>query len=176
MTTISPGWICSSVIIAISELPCLRNVCFDSLRIRLFYGSEEHHSRKLYPHTCWGTKRVNREGLSLNNHYTVKDIERIKQKQTHTTPETKILNCLRELTFRSNFTDLAWMSEAKELMDPLLYHEYKCRPGLFYNSGEDSEFDSDASDENCSKLFRDCRGVIEIMEDSSDTSDSDGFF
>ena len=57
------------------------------------------------------------------------------------------------------------MSEANEMMDPLTYHEFKCRRGMFYNFDDDS----------------DCEYVnVEVFHQniffiSSDSSDSDGF-
>ena len=164
LTTSTFGWISCNVVFAICKLQHLKNVCFDSSRIRLFYGPEEHHCRKLYPCYCWGSKRINKEGFILKHHYTQKNIDHYKRHEKNTV-ENITLNRLRDLTFKGNFTDLAWMSEAKEFMDPLLYHEFKCRPGVFYNSDEDSDMDSDISETDCPDVFL----------NSSDTSDTDEF-
>ena len=172
LTTTSNGWLWCEVIIDIWGLPNLKNVCFDSTRIRVYYGYQEHNYRTLYPHTCWGSRRHNREQFSLKEKYNEKFILEFIQDEpcsgdwedTSTlTPETRVLNRLRHLRLKCNFTDLAFMSEANEMMDPLTYHEFKCSRGMFYI------FDDDSDCEYEEEFFN------EGMFLSTDSSDSDGF-
>ena len=79
------------------------------------------------------------------------------------TAEDRVLNRLRSLRSKCNFTDLAFMSEANEMMDPLTYHEFKCSRGMFY------DFDEDSDCEYGEEFFNE--GIFF----SSDSSDSDGF-
>ena len=159
------------MIVAIWALPNLKNVCFDSTRVRVYYGSQEHNYRTLYPHTCWGSRRNNREQFSLKEKYNkesllqfIRDEPCSEDEDADTlTAEDRVLNRLRWLRSKCNFTDLAFMSEANEMMDPLTYHEFKCSRGMFYI------FDDDSDCEYGEEFFN------EGMFLSTDSSDSDGF-
>ena len=173
MTTTNNGWLCSEVIVGIWGLRNLKNVCFDSTRIRVYYGRQEHNYRTLYPHTCWGSRRHNREQFSLKEKYNRKLIQQLIYDEpcsgdgdpaaAFLKDEDRILNRLRSLRSKCNFTDLAFMSEANEMMDPLTYHEFKCSRGMFY------DFDEDSDCEYGEEFFNE--GIFF----SSDSSDSDGF-
>ena len=169
LTTTNNGWLCCEVIHTITWLPKLKNVCFDSTRLRVYYGQQEHNYRTLYPHTCWGSRRHNREQFSLKEKYNKKLVLEFIQDEpcsgdgedtSSLTPEARILNRLRWLRSKCNFTDLAFMSEANEMMDPLTYHEFKCSRGMFYSFDDDSD---------CEYLEH------EDLFFSTDSSDSDGF-
>jgi len=156
LTTTQNGWISTKIIMTMAlELPKLKNVCFSSSRIKLFFGDE---SRKLWPHTCWNSKRINKENHSLN--YSEEQVkifrsqiqDRNSNKILGFPIEHQILCCLRLLHSKCQFSDFALLSDTScELMEPLLYHEYKCPKGLFYNRDDDSD-DSDIEDNywNCS--------------------------
>ena len=63
--TSNQGWISTKVVKTLAlELPKLKSVSFSSSRIRLFLGPGSS-PRKLWPHTCWGSRRVNRESLAV---------------------------------------------------------------------------------------------------------------
>ena len=155
LTTSNSGWISTDVVLAMARLPNLKNVCFDSSRIRRFINNERFSH--ILPHSCWGYRRINNEQLSLKGLYDQEYIDMWNHyyEQEKLTPENVLLNLLREFTFKCNFTDLCWIAETEELMDPLLFHEYKCRSGLdgdvddplMFNSLSDlSDSSSDLSD------------------------------
>ena len=167
LTTSNSGWICSNVVLAMCELPNLKNVCFDSSRILLFITDQRF--RQVLPHTCWGYMKINKKQLSLKGKYTQEDIDMWDHYvgQEELTVENIILNRLREFTLKCNFTDLCWIAETEEFMDPLLFHEYECDSGHFYDSDSDSDSIS---------IFRDMNVPL-MLDSSSDSSDSnDGFY
>ena len=160
------------VIDCIWGLRNLKNVCFDSTRLRVYYGQQEHNYRTLYPHTCWGSRRQNSEQFSLREKYNKEVIQELIQDEpcsedadaASLTPEVMVLNRLRSLRSNCNFTDLAFMSEANEMMDPLTYHEFKCSRGMFYI------FDDDSDCEYAEEYL-----IEGMFHSTDDSSDSDGF-
>ena len=69
LTTTDNGWISSEIVKTMAtKLHKLVNVSFSSSRIRLYLGIRNSDSRKLYPHTCWGSRREDDD--SLNLHYS----------------------------------------------------------------------------------------------------------
>ena len=124
------------------KLPKLMNVSFSSSRIRLFLDNGD--SRKLYPHTCWGSGRVDDESIELC--YSEKQIESFRNIISNQTgsEENKVLCCLRLLHANCNFYDYSNASEnsdGQQLLDPLVYHEHKCPKGLFYDAWLDSDLE-----------------------------------
>ena len=83
------------------------------------------------------------------------------------TAEDRILIRLKWLRSKANFTDLAFISDADDLMDPLLYHEFKCHRGMFYNSDDDSDLEIERIQEFLE---------YENFSSESSDSDSDGFY
>ena len=143
ITTADEGWISNEVVETIAlKLPRLRSVSFSSSRVRMFGHKME--PRKLWPHTCWNSERLNDENLTL--HYTEDQVKtfqtQVEDDHSDLPVETKLLACLRLLHSKCRFTDLALVSISRmscHLMEPLLYHEYKCSKGLFYVRDDDSD-------------------------------------
>lgn len=150
------GWISKDVVETIAlSLPRLTNVCLNTSRVRLFLGNGDY--RKLWPHTCWNSRRVNREDHQVS--YSEEQLKmfaaqvrvRNEKERLHClTAEHQLLCCLRLLHSKCRFTDLALISGG-DLMEPLVYHEYKCPKGLFYDRDQDSD-ESEVEDNywNCS--------------------------
>ena len=68
LTTTDNGWISPEIVRTMAmKLPTLMNVSFSSSRIRLFLDNFtlQLDARKLYPHTCWGSRRVDDESIEL---------------------------------------------------------------------------------------------------------------
>ena len=144
LTTTDNGWISPEIVRTMAmKLPKLSEVSFSSSRIRLFLDNGD--SRKLYPHTCWGSRRVDDESIELC--YSEKQIESFKNiisNQTGGSEENKVLCCLRLLHSNCNFYDYSNASEnsdGQQLLDPLVYHEHKCPKGLFYDAYLDSDIE-----------------------------------
>jgi len=152
ITTTNKGWISTEVVRTMAlELPKLKNVCFSTSRIRLFFGDG---SRRLWPHTCWLSRRENHQNLELK--YTDSQVQ-VFQRVTNsddgefgldakaTTEEHQTLCCLRLIHSKCRFSDFALISDFScgELMDPLMCHEYKCPKGLMYSCLDDSDPDED---------------------------------
>ena len=125
-----------------TKLHKLLNVSFSSSRIRIYL--ENGDSRKLYPHTCWGSRRV--DDGSIDGHYAESHIELFRTLITSqsSSEETKILCCLRLLQAYRNFYDYSNANEnsdGQQLLAPLVYHEHKCPKGLHYDAYLDSDIE-----------------------------------
>jgi len=167
-------WISPEVVNALARgSNKLRVIKLSSFKLRLYDLEDNHHnngsetgsgSRKLWPCSCWGTKLEKEEELeSLTHSYATHLFN-----QNEETVEKRLLNNLRLLEQNTNFQDVAWqcMEETSEheknWMDPLKYHEYKCRKGLFYDGNNDQD-----------DFFLDQVAHIFEISDSSDTTDYD---
>ena len=143
LTTMDNGWISSEIVKTMAiKLNKLVNVSFSSSRIRLYL--ENSDSRKLYPHTCWGSRREDDD--SLNSHYSERHLESFKNTILNETgsEESKVLCCLRLLHANCHFYDYSNASEnsdGQQLLDPLVYHEHKCPKGLYYDAYLDSDIE-----------------------------------
>jgi len=142
LTTTENGWISTQIVKTMAiKLPNLRNVSFSSSRIRLYL---ENDSRKLWPHVCWGEKRVpNKRYVDIREtdpyYYDDKLTAVFKSIILNEcgSEESKILSCLRLLHSKCHLYDYSHTSEhidGEEVLDPLVFHEYRCPRGLFYNS------------------------------------------
>ena len=149
LTTTDNGWISTEVVKTIAtKLPKLLNVSFSSSRIRLYLDNGD--SRKLWPHTCWGSRRVDDGSIDGHGQYTeeqVKYFKKLISNQAHLKPsseENKVLNCLRTIQALCHFYDYSNASENSDgqvLLDPLVYHEHKCPKGLHYDAYLDSDIE-----------------------------------
>ena len=143
LTTTDTGWISPEVVKTMAtKLHKLVNVSFSSSRIRLYL--ENGDSRKLYPHTCWGSRRV--DDGSIDGHYSEAHTELFRTLITSqsSSEETKILCCLRLLQAYCLFYDYSNANEnsdGQQLLDPLVYHEHKCPKGLHYDAYMDSDIE-----------------------------------
>ena len=97
LRTTENGWISPEIVRTMAtKLPKLDEVSFSTSRIRLFL--ENGDSRKLYPHTCWGSRRV--DDASINGiTYSENQIESFKNVVENQigSEENKVLCCIRLL-------------------------------------------------------------------------------
>ena len=147
--------------------PKLKVVQLSTFKIRLYDLSEENGtSRKLWPCSCWGTELEVEEEFVFGKYFLPDSLWRPKAgNENRETEEKRLLNNLRMLRRNIDFTDFAWKSTSDgkddQLMDPLDYHEHKCRKGIFYDGNNDQddlflhklsqfleETDSESSDSN----------------------------
>jgi len=140
-------WISSQVVHVLArDSQLLKVVQLSSFKIRL-YDLEETgsgSSRKLWPCSCWGTELEMEEEFEPGEYPLPASLwgSSNDENQNEETEEKKLLNNLRLLRKNTDFQDFAWQSMGKKernLMDPLNYHEYKCRRGLFYDGNNDQD-------------------------------------
>ena len=144
------GWIFPDVVSTMAfQLPHLERVSFSSSRIHILYG----------PCTCWQFRRENKDNFKLK--YSDEDVEEIEYRCQIRPNCTYIVDLLRVLHSKCKFTDLTHSSvPGGDWMEPLMYHEYMCRDGMFYNnnmvdSSHDDSDDSEVSIEYYGNLFDD---------------------
>jgi len=144
-------WISAEVVDVLArDSEKLKVAQLSSFKIRLYdidlYNDDEtgSGSRKLWPCSCWGTELEMEEECKIKESLSPDSLWGPSNdvNQNEETEEKRLLNNLRLLEQNTKFQDLAWQSMGKEsrnLMDPLNYHEYKCRKGMFYDGNNDQD-------------------------------------
>eukprot|EP00092_Neocalanus_flemingeri_P001985 GFUD01002118.1.p1 GENE.GFUD01002118.1~~GFUD01002118.1.p1 ORF type:complete len:300 (+),score=75.58 GFUD01002118.1:92-991(+) len=157
-------WISPQVVHALAwNSKNLKVVQLSSFKIRLYdlehdvgdevdlEGAALISSRKLWPCSCWGTELEMEEEFELGNQFELAHhllpaslwgSSSVGTQTGEETEEKKLLNNLRLLRKNADFEDFAWQSMGKKdrnLMDPLNFHEYKCKRGLFYDGNNEQD-------------------------------------
>jgi len=137
------SWISADVVEVLArDSPQLKTLQLSTFKIRLYDLTDENGtSRRLWPCSCWGTELELEEGFEFGKYFLPETLWRSKDENNiHETEERKLLNNLRLLRKNLNYKDCALFSMGKKsLMDPLDYHEHKCRRGIFYDGNNDQE-------------------------------------
>jgi len=152
-------WISADIVEALArDAAKLKTVKLSTFKIRL-YDLPDGTSRKLWPCSCWGTEMKLEQDFQFGQYFLPETLWRPRgENKIKETEERKLLNNLRMLKKNLDFQDFAWMSisdqkdktlggvypklvkkKDRNLMDPLDYHEYKCRSGMFYDENNDQD-------------------------------------
>lgn len=160
-------WVSAEVVQVLARnSPNLKVVQLSTFKIRLFDLSDEKGaSRKLWPCSCWGTELEMEDEFEFGKYFLPDSLWGSKAGyEDNKTVERKLLNNLRMLRKNIDFQDFAWQSmiesKDKKLMDPLNYHEHKCRKGMFYDGNNDQD-----------DLF--LHQMAQFFDESDSDSDSD---
>jgi len=137
-------WISAEIVDSLArDASKLKTVKLSTFKIRL-YDLPDGTSRKLWPCSCWGTEMELEQNFEFGEYFLPETLWRPRgENKIKQTEERKLLNNLRMLRRNLDFQDYAWISMSdqkdKTLMNPLDYHEHKCRSGMFYDGNNDQD-------------------------------------